>query len=326
MQDSSLESAGQLARTRVRYAILALLFIGVVINYLDRANLALALPVIGLDLHINAVEKGLILSAFGWSYVLMQVPGGIIIDRFGPRITFAVSLATWSVVTMLQGLARNAAVFIGMRVLLGITEAPAFPLNSRVVATWFPRNERGFAIGVYTAGEFGGLAIFTPVLAFILSNLGWQAMFVICGAIGVIFAVFWFLAYRDPKHSRSTNQAELDYIREGGGLAETVPEGRRFSWADVVELLSHRQLWGIYIGQFAVGVTLWFFLTWFPSYLVTARHLSIIHAGFYASIPYIAAMLGVLFGGAFSDGSFVRGCPICRGHWSARWPQGNCRA
>jgi len=304
------ESAGQLARTRVRYAILALLFIGVVINYLDRANLALALPVIGVDLHINAVEKGLILSAFGWSYVLMQVPGGIIIDRFGPRITFAVSLATWSVVTMLQGLARNAAVFIGMRVLLGITEAPAFPLNSRVVATWFPRNERGFAIGVYTAGEFGGLAIFTPVLAFILSNLGWQAMFVICGAIGVIFAVFWFLAYRDPKHSHGVNQAELDYIREGGGLAETVPEGRRFSWADVVELLSHRQLWGIYIGQFAVGVTLWFFLTWFPSYLVTARHLSIIHAGFYASIPYIAAMLGVLFGGAFSDGLIRRGVAL----------------
>jgi len=193
---------------------------------------------------------------------------------------------------MLQGLARNAAVFIGMRVLLGITEAPAFPLNSRVVATWFPRNERGFAIGVYTAGEFGGLAIFTPVLAFILSNLGWQAMFVICGAIGVIFAVVWFLAYRDPKHSRSTNQAELDYIREGGGLAETVPEGRRFSWADVVELLSHRQLWGIYIGQFAVGVTLWFFLTWFPSYLLAS---TIVLANYVSDINLVIAIMAIAF-------------------------------
>lgn len=304
------ERAGQLARTRVRYGILALLFIGVVINYLDRANLALALPIIGVDLHLNAVEKGLILSAFGWSYVLMQVPGGFVIDRFGPRITFAVSLGTWSIVTMLQALARNAAIFIGMRVLLGITEAPAFPLNSRVVATWFPARERGFAIGVYTAGEFGGLAIFTPVLAFILETWGWQAMFLICGAIGVIYAVIWFLAYRDPRHSRGVNQAELDYIREGGGLAETVASGRRFSWADVFELLSHRQLWGIYIGQFAVGVTLWFFLTWFPSYLVQARHLSILHAGFYASIPYISAMLGVLFGGAFSDGLIRRGLSV----------------
>jgi len=307
------ERAGQLARTNVRRFILALLFIGVVINYLDRANLALALPVIGVDLHLSPVTKGLILSAFGWSYVLMQVPGGIIIDRFGPRVTFAVSLFTWSIVTMLQGLASilGAVFLIGARVVLGITEAPAFPLNSRVVATWFPARERGFAIGVYTAGEFGGLAIFTPVLAAILVNLGWPAMFIICGAVGVIFAVIWFFAYRDPRHSRSVNQAELDYIREGGGLAETVTAGgRRFSWADVFELLRHRQLWGIYIGQFAVGVTLWFFLTWFPSYLVEARHLSILHAGFYASAPYISAMLGVLFGGWFSDGLVRRGLPV----------------
>jgi len=299
--------AGQQARTRVRFGILALLFFGVVINYLDRANLALALPVMGVDLHLDAVEKGLILSAFGWSYVLMQIPGGIIIDRFGPRLTFAVSLFTWSVVTMLQGLARNAAVLIGMRVALGITEAPAFPMNSRVVGTWFPSRERGFAIGVYTAGEFGGLAIFAPILALILSNLGWPAMFAICGGIGVLFSIIWFIAYRDPKQTRRVNQAELDYIREGGGMVETVAAARRFSWADVIELLSHRQLWGIYIGQFAVGVTLWFFLTWFPSYLVTARHLTILHAGFIASIPYLSAMLGVLFGGAFSDGLVRRG-------------------
>src|SRR5713226_6873762 len=228
------ERAGQLARTRVRYGILALLFVGVVINYLDRANLALALPVMGVDLHLNSVERGLVLSAFGWSYVLMQIPGGIIIDRFGPRLTFFVSLFTWSVVTMLQGLARTlgAGFLIGARVTLGITEAPAFPLNSRVVATWFPSRERGFAIGVYTAGEFGGLAIFAPVLAIILSNWGWPAMFAICGGIGVLFAVIWFFAYRDPKQSRRVNQAEIDYIREGGGLVETVAASRRFSWAD----------------------------------------------------------------------------------------------
>jgi len=304
------QRAGQQARTRVRFGILALLFFGVVINYLDRANLALALPVMGVDLHLSAVEKGLVLSAFGWSYVLMQIPGGLIIDRFGPRITFAVSLGTWSLVTMLQALARNAGTLIGMRVALGITEAPAFPMNSRVVGTWFPARERGFAIGVYTAGEFGGLAILTPVLAFILTNWGWPFMFAICGGIGLLYAILWFIAYRDPRQSRRVNEAEIAYIREGGGLAETVAASRKFAWSDVFELLSHRQLWGIYIGQFAVGVTLWFFLTWFPSYLITARHLSIIHAGFYASIPYIAAMLGVLFGGVFSDGLLRRGASV----------------
>src|ERR1700726_4314533 len=132
------ERAGQLARTRVRYGILALLFFGVVINYLDRANLSLALPVIGTDLHLDPVTKGLILSAFGWSYVIMQIPGGLVIDRLGPRLTFLISLFTWSVFTMLQALARNGAALIGFRVALGITEAPAFPMNSRVVGTWFP--------------------------------------------------------------------------------------------------------------------------------------------------------------------------------------------
>src|SRR5260370_34421401 len=124
------ERAGQQARTRVRYGILALLFVGVVINYLDRANLALALPVMGVDLHLSTVETGLVLSAFGWSYVLMQIPGGLIIDRFGPRLTFAVSLGTWSIVTMLQALARNASVLVGLRVVARISWAPAFALNS----------------------------------------------------------------------------------------------------------------------------------------------------------------------------------------------------
>ena len=115
------ERAGQLARTRVRYGILALLFIGVVINYLDRANLALALTVIGVDLHLDAFQKGLILSAFGWSYVLLQIPGGLVIDRFGPRLTFLISLFTWSTFTMLQALARSGAALIGFRITLGIT-------------------------------------------------------------------------------------------------------------------------------------------------------------------------------------------------------------
>jgi ACS family D-galactonate transporter-like MFS transporter len=306
------ERAGKQARTRVRYAILALIFFGVVINYVDRANLALAIPVMGVDLHLNAVEKGLVLSAFGWSYFILQIPGGVLIDRFGPRLTYGISLGVWSIVTMLQALARNAGVLIGLRLALGVTEAPCFPVNSRVVGTWFPARERGFAIAVYTAGEFGGLAVLTPVLAWILANWGWPAMFAICGGIGVLYAIFYLLTYRDPRESRRVNEAEINYIREGGGLVETVAASRKFSWGDLFELLSHRQLWGIYIGQFAVGVTLWFFLTWFPSYLVSARHLSILHAGFFATIPYLAAMLGVLFGGVFSDGLLRAGVSMSK--------------
>ncbi len=222
----------------------------------------------------------------------MQLPGGFLINRFGPRLTYGVSLAVWSIITMVQGLARSAGAFIGLRTGLGIAEAPAFPVNSRVVAAWFPPRERGFAIGVYTAGGFGGLAFLTPVLAFILTTWGWPAMFVICGAIGVIYAGFWLLTYRDPRQSRRVNEAELSYIREGGGLAETVAESRRFSWDDLFELLSHRQLWGIYIGQFAVGVTLWFFLTWFPSYLLAS---TIVLANYVSDINLVIAIMAIAF-------------------------------
>jgi MFS transporter, ACS family, D-galactonate transporter len=306
----STEEGLATARSRVRYGILALLFVGVVINYLDRANLALAAPVISKDLHLNAAELGLILSAFGWSYALLQIPGGFVLDRFGPRLTYTVALAAWSLITMVQGLARSAGALLGLRVGLGIAEAPAFPVNSRAVAAWFPTHERAFAVGVYTAGEFVGLAFLTPILALILTAFGWGVMFAICGLIGIIWAGIWHWRYRDPKASRKVNEAELSYIREGGGLAENAQESSKITWNEAAELFKHRQLWGIYVGQFAIASTLWFFLTWFPSYLVTARHLSIIKAGLYAVIPYIAAFIGVLIGGALSDWLHRRGFSV----------------
>jgi ACS family D-galactonate transporter-like MFS transporter len=250
------------------------------------------------------------LSAFGWTYAFMQIPGGFVIDRLGPRLTYALSLGIWSIITGLQGLVNSAGALIGLRFGLGISEAPAFPVNSRVVAAWFPNKERASAVGIYTAGEYVGLAFLTPILALIIANLGWQTMFLVCGVIGLLYAVIWFLMYRDPKQSRSVNEAELNYIREGGGLAERALERSKVNWSEALELLKHRQLWGMYIGQFAAASTLWFFLTWFPSYLVQARHLSIIKAGLYAIIPYIAAFLGVLAGGLVADWLLRRGLTV----------------
>jgi len=297
-------------RTRVRYGILTLLFIGLVINYLDRANLALAIPFIGTDLHLNVVEKGLIFSAFGWAYVLMQLPGGFVIDRLGPRLTYALSLGTWSIITALQGLVNSAGLLIGLRFGLGLAEAPAFPVNSRAVAAWFPNKERASAVGIYMSGVYVGLAFLTPVLALILANFGWQTMFVISGLVGVIYALIWYWRYRDPKNSRSVNEAELNYIREGGGLAEGTVEHSKVNWSEVLELLSHRQFWGMYIGGFTSASMLWFFLTWFPSYLVEARHLSIIKVGLYAVIPFIGAFLGALLGGAVADWLLRQGLTV----------------
>ncbi|MDQ0201183.1 ACS family D-galactonate transporter-like MFS transporter [Neobacillus ginsengisoli] len=287
--------------SRARYLILFLLFIGTAINYLDRTNISVAAPFIKADLHLNPAMLGLIFSAFGWSYAFMQIPGGWFLDRFGPRLAYGASLILWSLFTLFQGFAKNFGLLFGLRVGLGLSEAPAFPTNSRVVAAWFPQQERAFATGVYTAGEYIGLAFLTPFLFWILDQFGWSTIFFVTGLIGLVWSIMWFKLYRDPKESKRVNQLEMDYIREGGGLAEKAGEKIKLNWSHLGHLFKFRQFWGIYIGQFAIASTLYFFLTWFPSYLVTAKHMTMLKAGFVASVPYIAAFIGVLFGGFWSD-------------------------
>ena len=168
---------GKSKPTRARYTILMLLFIGTAINYLDRTNIAVSASSIQADLGLNAVTMGLIFSAFGWTYAFMQIPGGWFLDRFGAKVVYAVSLCTWSIATLLQGFAKNFAGLFGLRLALGFFEAPAFPTNSRVVAAWFPQQERALATGIYTAGEYVGLAFATPFLFWLLSNYGWHSLF-----------------------------------------------------------------------------------------------------------------------------------------------------
>jgi MFS transporter, ACS family, D-galactonate transporter len=295
--------------SRARYFILFLLFIGTAINYLDRTNISVAAPSIQTELHLNPVMLGLIFSAFGWSYTAMQIPGGWLIDRLGPRMAYGGALILWSLFTLLQGFARSFGVLFALRIGLGLSESPAFPTNSRVVAAWFPQHERAFATGVYTAAEYIGLAFLTPFLFWLLATFGWPSIFITTGLIGLVWAVFWFKCYRDPKDSKRINQAEMDYIREGGGLAEKAGERTKFNWSQLTHLFKFRQLWGIYIGQFAVTSTLYFFLTWFPTYLVTVKHMTMLKAGFVAAVPYIAAFVGVLFAGFWSDFMMRRGRP-----------------
>jgi len=187
----------------------------------------------------------------------------------------------------------------------GAFEAPAFPINNRVVSNWFPDNERASAIAVYTSGQFLGLAFLMPVLSKIQLHVGWKGLFVVTGLIGVLWGIIWYIFYRDPLKHKKVNEAELKHIESGGGLLDGKStedtEKKKFKWADLKEVLSHRKLWGIYIGQFAVNSTLWFFLTWFPKYLVDYRGLDFIKSGYWASVPYLAAFTGVLCSGFLSD-------------------------
>jgi ACS family D-galactonate transporter-like MFS transporter len=290
--------------TRARYCIAAMLFISVVINYLDRANLSVAAPQLAKDLGFDDAQKGYILAAFGWTYAALQVPGGWLVDKIPPRILYPVAIALWSLATIGLGFVGSVAGLIGLRLLVGALEAPSYPINNRVVTTWFPERERATAVGFYTSGQFVGLAFLSPVLYALQQAFGWQMVFLVTGGVGVLWAAVWYALYREPKDFRAANAAEIAHIRDGGGavdLAATQKTRAAFRWNDLATVVGHRKLWGLYLGQFCLTSTLWFFLTWFPTYLVDFRGMDFIKAGMLGSVPFLAAFAGVNCSGILSD-------------------------
>ncbi|HEX5150901.1 MAG TPA: MFS transporter [Parafilimonas sp.] len=291
--------------SRVRYSILAMVFVNVVINYMDRSNISVAGTVMNKELHLDSVQMGYIFSAFSWTYASLQIPGSILADRFGVRRLYTFTLICWSLATIVLGFAHGFITLIVLRVLIGALEAPSYPMNNKIVTSWFPDNERASAIATYTSGQFLGLAFLVPVLAFIMQQAGWRGMFYVTGIIGVLWGICWYFIYRSPMQHKRVNEAELDIIEQGGGLPDrqkTNDEStEEFKWDNLALVLSKRKLWGIYIGQFCLGGTLIFFLTWFPKYLVEFKKMNFIQSGMYASVPFLGAFLGVLFSGFLSD-------------------------
>ncbi|MCS2147450.1 MFS transporter [Scandinavium manionii] len=295
------EAVTAVRRTRRRIGILALLAVGTMINYLDRTVLGIAAPALTQELGINAAIMGLVFSAFAWTYALAQIPGGLFLDRFGNKITYFLSLTLWSLFTLFHGMAVGIKSLLLCRFGLGISEAPCFPVNSRVVSAWFPQQERAKATAVYTVGEYLGLACFSPLLFWIMGNFGWRALFISVGVVGIVFAIAWWRLYREPHEDSRLSQQEREYIEAGGGIQSAVVQKTQFSWPLVRQLLSKRQIVGASIGQFAGNTVLVFFLTWFPTWLATERHMPWLKVGFFAILPFLAAAGGVMFGGWVSD-------------------------
>ena len=288
-------------RTHVRWTpILALVAVGTMINYLDRTVLGIAAPFLTADLGLTAAKMGLVFSAFSWSYALLQIPGGIFLDRFGTRVTYFIAVVSWSVCTALMGVVRSLNSLILTRIGVGVFEAPCFPANSRILAIWFPQHERARANSIYSFGQYVGLGFLSVPLFWITRQFGWRGLFFIVGGLGVAFGLVWWMLYRNPAESATVNQAELDHIEAGGG-GEYRGQPVRFKWRHIVALLRRRQVLGASIGQFGGNSTQVFFVTWFPTYLVTARGMTFIQAGFMTSLPYIGASIGVLAGGLISD-------------------------
>jgi MFS transporter, ACS family, D-galactonate transporter len=288
-------------RTHVRwFPVLGLIAFGTMLNYLDRTVLGIAAPSLSKDLGLTPALMGIAFSAFSWSYALLQIPGGIFLDRFGTRLTYLIALVGWSAFTAAMGVVNSLAALVVARIGVGTFEAPCFPANSRILASWFPQHERARANSIYSVGMYAGIGFFSVPLFYVTARFGWRGLFFLAGGVGIAFGLLWWRTYRDPSQNGTVNDAELRYIEAGGG-GEYKGEPTRFSWSHIAALLRHRQVIGASIGQFGGNSTLVFFLTWFPTYLVTERGMSYINAGVMASVPYIAASVGVLFGGFVSD-------------------------
>ena len=270
------------------------------INYLDRTVLGVAAPFLAKDLQLNAATMGLVFSAFSWSYALLQIPGGIFLDRFGTRLTYFIAVVFWSLCTALMGFVQSLNGLILTRIGVGIFEAPCFPTNSRILAIWFPQHERARANGIYSFGQYVGLGFLSIPLFWITERLGWRGLFFVVGGFGVLFGLLWWWLYHNPADSTTANQAELAYIEAGGG-GEYKGQPVTFEWRHVAALLRRRQVLGASLGQFGGNSTQVFFVTWFPTYLVTARGMTFLQAGLMTALPFIGASIGVLLGGVLSD-------------------------
>ena len=321
MSTTTASLAPATTRTRVRFGIVAMLFAVTMVNYADRATLAIAGPVLSRDLGLNAVQMGLIFSAFGWAYVLGQVPGGWLLDRFGSKKVYFASIFTWSIFTLLQGevtlfgMGAAATVLFVLRFLVGLAEAPSFPANGRIVAAWFPAPERGTASAIFNSAQYFATVLFAPIMGWITVTHGWPAVFYFMGAVGIVVSLIWLKVVYSPREHPRLGQAELDYIAEGGALvdmdrpagAAAAPRDKAGEWKLLRQLLRNRMMIGIFLGQYCINTLTYFFITWFPVYLVQQRGLSILNAGLVASIPAICGFVGGVLGGVWSDHLLRRG-------------------
>jgi ACS family glucarate transporter-like MFS transporter len=303
--------ADKTKRTKIRWLIILVLFVITTINYADRATFSIAGQSASKELGLDPVAMGYILSAFAWAYVLGQIPGGALLDKFGSKKIYTAALLLWSGFTMLQGfaglwsgLAAAVALFV-MRFMVGLAESPSFPANARIVAAWFPGPERGTASAIFNSAQYFSLVAFAPLMGWLAHSFGWRSVFIVMGGVGIVAAAFFVKFIHSPVDHPAINKAEFDYIEAGGGLVrmedKNTANGAAFTWANVKQVLGSRMLLGVYLGQYCINVLTYFFVTWFPIYLVKERGLSIMQAGFTAALPALCGFAGGILGGMISD-------------------------
>lgn len=295
-------------RSGVRWMMPILLGVGMVIAYIDRANMSVAIGDIKDEFGFGAAMQGIILGAWVWTYAVFQLPAGWFVDKFGARFTYAAAIVWWSLATAAISLVRGVGGLIGLRLLLGIGEAPIAPATAKVTGEWFPKRERGLASGLHGWGSEAGAAVAVPLVAALMLAVGWRGTFAVCGAMGIAMALLWLWLYRRPAEHKWANTAEVEYIRSDSRQEDSVKEQ-----ADTVkwrQLFRFRTVWGMFFGYICRNFLNYFFITWYPTYLISAEGFTTLDLAKYGAIPGFIAIFANILGGAFTDWLVRRGLSL----------------
>lgn len=308
----SSTSATTAKKSSYRFLILALITVVLALSTGDRAALSVAGTDMGKELGISSVEMGYLFSAFSWAYVIFLIPSGWLTDRIGSKRSMMLAVVIWSCFTVMMGMVHFIGMVVplllGLRFLLGAAESPVGPASGRVIAAWFPSSERGIAGAIFNSAQYLSLAVFTPIMGWLCFTFGWEYVFIIMGAIGLVIGAVWWKLYYLPVDHPKINKEELEYIRAGEGLVDleslkskAASTGKSMKLGEIGQLFRSRMLVGIFLAQYCITSITWFFMTWFPIYLVKERGFDILQAGFIAAIPALCGLVGGVSSGFISD-------------------------
>ena len=279
-------------KTHRRYWVFFLLFLFSAIAYLDRVNMSVAGKPIAHEFGLSPIALGYLFSSFLWAYVLMMLPGGRLIDRWGPHVIASVATAVWSTAQMATGMVGSFAAMLMVRLGLGVGEAPFAPISYSSVRLWSPYTERGTAIAAISCGSTLGLALGAPAVAWLIETWSWRWSFIITGAVGFVWVAVWAALVSTPEETGWLPPAERDHILAGRDAGITPPS---HSGVGYLGLIRYPAMWGLFISQGCLVYTGYLYISWLPNYLQTARHLSILNSGIYTAIPFlISTVVGVV--------------------------------
>lgn len=289
--------------TKIRWMFALMFFLIGVIAYMDRANISYIAQPMMEDLNMNKTQFGMLASMFAAGYALMQVPAGIMAEKFGPKKMLTFALVWWSAFTILTGVVRNHGLLYAMRFLFGVGEGPMYPSNAVFNTYWFAKSEKGRASSALLAGSYFGPVIAPFVTIAIYQAFGWEAVFFIFGAIGVVIAALWLVIAKDlPEHHKMVNEAEKAYIMANRDVVQT--DKKSAPWGLFFKRFSFFAIAGQY---FVVQFVITLFLIWLPTYLQEEYHVVLKDMKFLAAAPWLIMFILIMAGGSISDAIISKG-------------------